>query len=79
INDYQTFCRKQGRSLEPTPETLRAYVVYVGQYRGVDAVEGYLNAICVGFEHVYPNMREHCRSTLVEKTIREMREAEVRS
>jgi hypothetical protein len=72
INQYQTFCRTRGLSLEPSTETLASFVIYVGQRKGVSVVKSSLDAICLAFEHVYPNIRDQCRSKVVERTIREM-------
>lgn len=74
VNEYQTFCRLRGLSLDPAPETVREFAKYVGQGQGVDAIEGNLNAICLAFEHVYPTIWHECQSAAVEGVIREMRE-----
>ncbi|KAJ7044839.1 hypothetical protein C8F04DRAFT_1207029 [Mycena alexandri] len=69
LNSYITFCRMHNFSLEPTPETLSFFTVYMSHHIKPDSVDSYLSGICNQLEDHFPDVRKNRNSRLVAKTL----------
>jgi hypothetical protein len=58
-----------GFSLEPTPETLSFFTVYMSHHIKPDSVDSYLSGICNQLEDHFPDVRKNRNSRLVSKTL----------
>jgi hypothetical protein len=55
--------------VEPTPDTLSFYVVFLSTYIKPDSVNSYLSGICRQLEAFYPEVRQNRKSLLVSRTM----------
>ena len=70
LNSYITFCKNHERPVEPTPDTLSFYVVYMSRFVKPDSVETYLSGICSQLEPHFPNIRVIRTHYLVTRTLK---------
>jgi hypothetical protein len=68
LQSYVTFCQNHSMSIEPTPETLSFYIVYMYHFIP-KSVPSYLSGICNQLETFYPKVRASCKHCLVLKTL----------
>ena len=71
LNSYITFCKLHNFPIEPTPETLSFFTVYMSHYIKPDSVDSYLrliSGICNQLEDHFPEVRKNGNSRLVSKT-----------
>ena len=69
LNSYITFCNLHELPIDPTPDTLSFYVVFLSTYIKPDSVNSYLSGICRQLEPFYPDVRQNQKSVLVSRTM----------
>jgi len=69
LNSYITFCNLHSLPIDPTPDTLSFYVVFLSTYIKPDSVNSYLSGICRQLEAFYPEVRHNRKSLLVSRTM----------
>jgi len=69
FRSYIDFCDKHHFPIEPTPDTLRFYIVYMSHYIKPQSVEAYLSGIFSCLELEFPNVRTLRHHRLVSKTL----------
>jgi hypothetical protein len=69
LNSYITFCKMHNFPIEPTPETLSFFTVYMSHHIKPDSVDSYLSGICNQLEDHFPEVRKNRNSRLVSKTL----------
>ena len=69
LQSYVTFCRLHSFPIEPTPDTLSFYVVYMSHHIKPTSVKSYLSGICSQLEIFYPTVRITRQSQLVVRTL----------
>ena len=70
LNSYLTFVRLHDLSVEPTPDTLSFFAVFMSHHIDPKSVSGYLSGICQQLEPYFPNVRPSRHSPLVERTMK---------
>ena len=70
LNSYITFCRAHQFPIDPTPETLSFYTVYMCHHIKPKSVDNYLSGISNQLEPFFPNVRSHRRHLLVTRTLK---------
>src|SRR5882762_3206589 len=65
LNSYITFCNLHTLPIDPTPDTLSFFVVFLCTYIKPDSVNSYLSGICRQLEAFYPDVRQNRKSLLV--------------
>ncbi|THH27792.1 hypothetical protein EUX98_g6401 [Antrodiella citrinella] len=69
LQSYLTFCKLHNFPIEPSPDTLSFYTVYMCHHIKPDSVDSYLSGICNQLEHLWPNVREIRRGHLVARSL----------
>jgi hypothetical protein len=69
LNSYITFCNLHNLPVDPTPDTLSFFVVFLSTYLKPDSVNSYLSGICRQLEAFYPDVRQNRKSLLVSRTM----------
>ena len=69
LNSYLTFVRLHDLPVEPTPDTLSFFVVFMSHHIEPRSVRSYLSGICQQLEPYFPNVRSSRHSPLVERTM----------
>ena len=69
LNSYITFCNLHRLPVDPTPNTLSFYVVFLSTHIKPDSVNSYLSGICRQLEAFYPEVRHNRKSLLVSRTM----------
>src|ERR1700733_14670633 len=69
LNSYIAFCSSHNFPVEPTPDTLSFYAVYMCHHIKPKSVDSYLSGICNQLEPFFPDVRSHRCHRLVAKTI----------
>jgi hypothetical protein len=69
LNSYITFCNLHSLPIDPTPDTLSFYVVFLSTHIKPDSVNSYLSGICRQLESFYPEVRRNRKSLLVSRTM----------
>jgi hypothetical protein len=70
LNSYLTFVRLHNLPVEPTPDTLSFFVVFMSHHIEPRSVSSYLSGICQQLEPYFENVRRARHSPLVEKTMK---------
>ena len=70
LNSYLTFVRIHNLPVEPTPDTLSFYTVYMCHHLVPDSVSSYLSGLCQQLEPYFPDVRPSRHSLLVERTLK---------
>jgi hypothetical protein len=70
LNSYLSFVRVHEFPVEPTPDTLSFYAVYMSHHINPRSVVTYLSGICQQLEPYFPGVREAQRAPLVERTLK---------
>ena len=70
LNSYLTFVRLHDMPVEPTPDTLSFFAVFMSHHIEPRSVSSYLSGICQQLEAYFPNVRPARHSPLVERTMR---------
>ena len=69
LNSYLTFCNLHYFPVDPTPDTLSFYVVFLSSHISPKSVNSYLSGICQQLEPFFPDIRQHRKSLLVSHTV----------
>jgi hypothetical protein len=70
LNSYLSFVRLHDLPVEPTPDTLSFFVVFMSHHIEPRSVRSYLSGICQQLEPYFPNVRSSRHSPLVERTMK---------
>ncbi len=66
---YTTFCKRQHFPIQPTPNMLSFYIVYMSHHIQPHSVKSYLSGICTKLEINWPEIHEICSSHIVTCTL----------
>jgi hypothetical protein len=69
LNSYMNFIKMHDYPLEPTPDTLNLFTVYMCHHIKPDSVSTYLSGICHQLEPYFSNVCTSCNSALVHRTL----------
>ena len=69
LNSYLTFCNLHRLPVDPTPETLSLYAVFLLTHIKPDSVNSYLSGICRQLEPFFTEVRHNRNSMLVSWTM----------
>ena len=69
LNSYLDFVKNHHFPVDPTPDTLSFYVVYMSSHIKPDSVDTYLSGISQQLEPFFPLVRAHRKSALVRRTL----------
>ena len=69
LNSYLTFCNLHELPIDPTPDTLSFYVVFLSSHIKPDSVNSYLSGICRQLEPFFTDVRRNRNSMLVSRTM----------
>jgi hypothetical protein len=69
VTSYFDFCASHSLPVEPTPDTLSFFTVYMAHHIKPKSVSSYLSGICNQLEPFFPDVRSHRRHWLVTKTL----------
>jgi len=69
LNSYLNFIKIHDFPLEPTPDTLSLFTVYMSHHIKPASVATYLSGICQQLEPYFPNVRSAHNSALVHRTL----------
>ena len=69
LNSYLTFCNLHDLPVDPTPDTLSFYVVFLSTHIKPDSVNSYLSGICQQLEPFFPDVRHNHKTMLVSRTM----------
>ena len=70
LNSYLAFVRMHDLPVDPTPDTLSFYTVYMCHHISPKSVSSYLSGLCHQLEPYFPNVRPVRHSPLVERTLK---------
>ena len=70
LNSYLEFIKNHNFPIDPNPNTLSFYAVYMSHYIKLSSVDSYLSGICQQLEPFFPDVRKNRKSMLVHRTIR---------
>jgi hypothetical protein len=70
LNSYIAFCEMHSFPLDPTPDTLSLFVVYMSAHIEPRSVDKYLSGISHELEPFYPDVRKNRKSMLVSRTLK---------
>jgi hypothetical protein len=70
LNSYISFVKSHDFPMEPTPETLSFYTVYMCHYLNPRSVNTYLSGISQQLEPYFPSVRDARNSNIVRRTLR---------
>lgn len=73
LNSYVAFCSMHNFPIDPTPDTLSFFVVYMSHHIDPRSVGTYLSGICDRLEVYFPDVRSNQNSSLVSKTLAGMK------
>lgn len=71
LNSYITFVKIHDLPVEPTPEILSFFVVFMSHHIEPRSVSSYLSGICHQLEPYFPNVRASRHTPLVERTMKD--------
>jgi hypothetical protein len=69
LQSYLSFIKSHNFPLDPTPDTLSFFTVFMSAHIDPQSVGNYLTGICHNLEHLYPNVRQARNSPLVSRTL----------
>ncbi|KIO32034.1 hypothetical protein M407DRAFT_44825, partial [Tulasnella calospora MUT 4182] len=73
LQSYLTFCKSHNFPVQPTPDTLSFYTVYMCHHIKPTSVDSYLSGICSSLEPYYPEVRKLRKHPLVSRTLTGMK------
>jgi hypothetical protein len=68
-NSYLAFCHLHHRPVDPTPETLSFFTVFMCHHINPKSVDNYLSGVCNNLESFFPDVRAARNSMLVSCTL----------
>jgi hypothetical protein len=69
LNSYITFCNIHELPIDPTPDTLSFFIVFLSSHIKPDSVNSYLSGICRQLEPFYPDVSLNRKTLLVSRTM----------
>jgi hypothetical protein len=69
LNSYLSFIRMHNMSVEPTPDTLSLFTVFMLHHIKPNSVDTYLSGICQQLKPYFPNICKARKSRLVHRTL----------
>ena len=69
LNSYLNFMKMHNYPLDPAPDTLSLFTVYMCHHIKPNSVGSYLSGICHQLEPYFPDVHTSCNSTLVHRTL----------
>lgn len=69
LNSYITFCNLHNLPVDPTPDTLSFFVVFLSSHIEPRSVNSYLSGICQQLEPFFPEIRQNRKTLLVSRTM----------
>lgn len=69
LQSYITFCQLHSFPIEPSPDMLSFYVVYMCHHIKPKSIKSYLSGICNQLETFYPSIHTTCQSYLITHTL----------
>ena len=69
LNSYLTFCNIHHFPVDPTPDTLSFFVIFLSTFIKPDSINSYLSGICQQLEPFFPDVRQNRKSMLVSRTM----------
>jgi hypothetical protein len=69
LNSYLSFIRLHNFPVEPTPDTLSFFTVFMCYHIKPDSVDSYLSGICQQLEPYFPSVRTIRNSILCKRTL----------
>lgn len=69
LQSYLTFCKLHNFAVDPTPDTLSFFTVYMCHHIKPASVDSYLSGICNQLEPFFPHVRTSRKSALVARTL----------
>ena len=69
LNSYLTFCNLHHLPVDPTPDTLSFFIVFLSTYIKPELVNSYLSGICRQLEPFFPDVRRNRNGMLVSRTM----------
>ena len=69
LNSYITFCDLHNLPVDPTPDTLSFYIVFLSSHIDPKSVNSYLSGICQQLEPFFPEIRHNRKTVLVSRTM----------
>ena len=69
LNSYLTFVRIHNFPVEPTPDTLSFFIVFMCHHIKPDSVDTYLSGICHQLEPYFPSVRSIRNSMICKRTL----------
>jgi hypothetical protein len=70
LNSYLTFCNAHHFPVDPTPDTLSFYAVYISSHINPKSADSYLLGICQQLEPFFPDVHKNRWSLLVSRTVK---------
>src|SRR5882762_3351315 len=69
LNSYLSFVRLHDLPVEPTPDTISFFTVFMCHHIKPDSVDTYLSGICQQLEPYFPSVRDIHKSILCKRTL----------
>src|SRR5271168_447485 len=69
LNSYLTFCDIHRLPVDPTPNTLSFFIVFLSSHINAKSVNSYLSGICWQLEPFFPDVHTNRRTMLVTRTM----------
>ena len=69
LNSYLEFVKNHHLPVEPTPQTLSFYTVYLSHFIKPGSVDTYLSGICQQLEPLFPDVRLNRKTPLVRRSL----------
>ena len=69
LNSYLTFCNLHSLPVDPTPDTLSFYAMFLSTHIQPDSVNSYLSGICQQLEPFFADIHRNCNGLLVSRTM----------
>jgi hypothetical protein len=70
LNSYLTFCNMHNLPVDPTPDTLSFYAIFISSYINSKSADSYLSAICWQLEPFFPDARKNWHGLLIARIIK---------
>jgi hypothetical protein len=69
LNSYLTFCNIHHLPVDPTPDTLSFFIVFLSSHINPKSVNSYLSGVCRQLEPFFPDVRPNRKTMLVTRTM----------